>query len=58
MLGPFFFYDHVTGETYLNMLKGQLMPQLEGPCDGLPKWFHQDDAPAHFAMPGGKRLAG
>ena len=49
VLGPFFFDDHVTGDTYLAMLKDQLMPQLESLGEGLPEWFQQDGAPAHFA---------
>ena len=49
VLGPFFFEDHVNGDTYLAMLKDQLMPQLESLGEGLPEWFQQDGAPAHFA---------
>jgi len=49
VLGPFFFDNHVTGETYLTMLRDQLMPQLERLDEGLSEWFQQDGAPAHFA---------
>ena len=49
ILGPFFFDEHVTGETYLNMLIDKLMPQLELIGEGLPEWFQQDGAPAHYA---------
>ncbi len=49
VLGPFFFDEHVTGETYLNMLRDKLMPQIERLDEGLPDWFQQDGAPAHFA---------
>ena len=47
VLGPFFFEEHVTGESYLNMLTDQLMPQLDGFGEGLPDYFQQDGAPAH-----------
>lgn len=49
VLGPFFFDEHVTGTTYLDMLRDKLMPQLEGLGEGLPDWFQQDGAPAHYA---------
>ena len=49
VLGPFFFDEHVTGETYLIMLRDKLMPQIEHLGEGLPDWFHQDGAPAYFA---------
>lgn len=49
VLGPFFFEDHVNGDTYLAMLKDKLMPQLESLGEGIPEWFQQDGAPAHFA---------
>ncbi|KAG1708458.1 Tubulin polyglutamylase TTLL5 [Nymphon striatum] len=49
VLGPFFFDNHVTGETYLTMLRDQVMPQLERLDEGLSKWFQQDGAHAHFA---------
>jgi len=41
--------EQVTGETYLNMLRDKLMPQIECLGEGLPHWFQQDGAPAHFA---------
>ncbi|XP_076028557.1 uncharacterized protein LOC143017694 [Oratosquilla oratoria] len=49
VLELFFFDEHVTGETYLNMLREKLMPQIERLGEGLPEWFQQDGAPAHFA---------
>lgn len=49
VLGPFFFDDHVTGETYLTMLRDQLMPQLERLCKGFPQWFQHDGSSAHYA---------
>ena len=39
VLRPFFFKDHVNGDTYLAMLKDKLMPQLESLGEGIPEWF-------------------
>ena len=36
-------------ETYLNMLRDKLMPQIECLGKGLPDWFQQDGASAHYA---------
>ena len=44
-----FFDEHVTGETYLNVLRDKLMPQIECLGEELPDWFQQDRAPAHYA---------
>ena len=44
VLGPFFFEENVTGETYLNMLKNQLIPQLDALGEGLFDYFQQDGA--------------
>ena len=49
VLGPFFFDEHVTGETYMNILRDKLMLQIERLGEGLPDWFQQDGAPAHYA---------
>jgi len=46
VLGPFFFDEHVMGETYL---RDKLMPQIEHLVEGLADWLRQDSAPAHFA---------
>ena len=48
VLGPFFFEEHVTGDTYFNMLTNQLMPQLDGLAEGLPDYFQHD-----ATVPGG-----
>ena len=49
VLGSFFFNKHITGQTYLNMLTDQLMPQLEDTDEGLSNWFAQDEVPTHYA---------
>ena len=41
--------EHVMGETYLNMLRDKLMPQIERLGEELPDWFQQDGAPSHYA---------
>lgn len=50
VIGPFFFDSTVTGESYLDMLKGSMIPQLESLGLGLPAWFQQDGAPAHYSV--------
>ena len=39
----------MTGDTYLTMLKDQLMSKLENIGDGIPQWFKHDGPPTHFA---------
>lgn len=50
VIGPFFFPHTVNGETYLQMLKNELVPALSVLNDG-PTWFMQDGAPPHYATP-------
>lgn len=51
VIGPFFFEDTVTQESYLDMLTGFLMPELERlNIDVRTIRFMQDGAPAHFAL--------
>jgi len=45
----FLFDGHVTGKTYLYVLRDKLMPQIERLGNGLPDWFQQVGTPAHFA---------
>jgi len=46
-IGPFFFYDTVTGERYKTMLENEFFPEAErrGLIDGF--WFQQDGATSH-----------
>ena len=48
LVGPFFFENTVTGESYLRMLGDEVIPQLNA-TGRQPTWFQQDGAPPHFA---------
>ena len=48
LVGPFFFQNTVTGESYLQMLGDQVLPHLDA-IGERPTWFQQDGAPPHFA---------
>lgn len=48
VIGPYFFEDTVSGETYLTMLREFLLPQLQNEDLG-EIIFMQDGAPPHFA---------
>lgn len=58
IVGPFFFDENVTGETYLTMLQNELVPTLRilFPDNLDPNlfdqqmWFQHDGAPPHFAQ--------
>ncbi len=47
-VGSFFFDGHVTGESYLEMLRGRVMPVIS-------RWeefdYQQNGAPSHYARP-------
>lgn len=49
LIGPYFFADTVTGESYLEMLGDYLIPELhyQG-IDPSQIFFQQDGAPPHF----------
>lgn len=49
LMGPFFFYESVKGDSYLEMLQQQLIPQLDE-IGYKPIWFQQDGAPPHYAL--------
>lgn len=49
LIGPFFFYETVNGERYLEMLQQQLLPKLDE-VGYKPTWFQQDGAPPHYAV--------
>ena len=38
-LGPFFFDEHMMDETYLNILRDKLMPQIKCLDKELLNWF-------------------
>jgi hypothetical protein len=52
IIGPYFFDDTVTGESYKFMLENFLVPWLEDlPLQQFVNvWFQQDGASAHFAL--------
>ena len=50
VIGPFFFDDTVTGETYLSMLKDWFQPQFQQMNGHEEMFFMQDGAPPHFAL--------
>lgn len=52
IIGPFFFEEHVTKDSYLSMLREFLVPILEDlPLNERRQlWFQQDGAPPHFGV--------
>lgn len=50
-IGPFFINGNLTSEVYLELLRGQIIPQLEIIYPNRRNiWFQQDGAPAHFGL--------
>ena len=50
VIGPFFYDVNLTGELYLQMLNGSIIPSLELAYNRNQFrhiWFQQDGAPAH-----------
>lgn len=47
LIGPYFFHNSVTGQTYLEMLRVFLWPQIRR----HRMLFQQDGAPPHYALP-------
>jgi transposase len=52
IIGPFFFENTVTGQSYLNLLENDLDPVLDDAILGRRRtmWFQQDGAPPHFSL--------
>ena len=52
IIGPFFFEEHVTKDSYLSLLQNFLEPILnELPLQERQQiWFQQDGAPPHFGL--------
>ncbi|CAF0981669.1 unnamed protein product [Rotaria sp. Silwood1] len=50
VVGPFFFEDNVTSETYLHMLKDNIIPQLEDHPNFQTMIWQQDGAPPHYGQ--------
>lgn len=52
IIGPFFFDANVTGETYLDMLLGHILPSLHRKgFDSADICYMHDGAPAHITAP-------
>ena len=49
VLGPIFFDGTVTGEKYLEILKNQVVPQLQQQPNSHDLYFQQDGAPPHYS---------
>jgi len=51
VIGPIFFDETITGQSYLAMLKEQLLPMLQRMPQFTARqlWFMQDGAPPHWA---------
>ena len=50
LIGPFFFDNTVTGESYLKMLNEKLWSIVSKRDDCADLYFQQDGAPAHYAV--------
>ena len=48
LVGPYFFEGTVTGESYLQLLRDHVVPDLRATLD-FPTWFQQDGAPPHYS---------
>ena len=47
LVGPYFFDNTVNGQTYLEMLRTKMIPDLRA-SGNFPVWFQQDGAPPHY----------
>lgn len=50
LLGPFFFEDTVTGDSYRDLLVNTVHPLLTQRDDFDTMWWQQDGAPPHYAL--------
>ena len=48
LIGPFFFYNTVTGAIYLNLLQESIMPCIQEVFGDEEVYFQQDGAPTHY----------
>ncbi len=49
IIGPFFFHDNVNGDSYLKMLKRDIVPAIASEMDLEEVIYMHDGAPAHYA---------
>ena len=50
LVGPFFFEEIVTGESYVDLLKKQVLPTIATWPDIDEMWFQHDATPPHFSV--------
>ena len=50
VIGPYFFEGNVTSEKYLQMLKNNIIPELEEHSNFQTMIWQQDGAPAHYGQ--------
>ncbi len=50
VVGPYFFEGNVTSESYLQMLKNNIIPELEEHSNFQTMIWQQDGAPAHYGQ--------
>jgi hypothetical protein len=50
VVGPYFFEGNVTSENYLQMLKNNIIPELEEHSNFQTMIWQQDGAPAHYGQ--------
>ena len=50
VIGPYFFNDNVTGKSFLEMLKEEIIPHFETFPDFDDVIFQLDGAPVHYAF--------
>ena len=49
LVGPYFFEGTVSGQSYLQLLRDRVVPDLRA-AGTFPTWFQQDGAPPHYAV--------
>jgi hypothetical protein len=55
IIGPFFFYDNVTADNYLDMLEENIVPAIEKEMNLDETFYMHDGAPAHYDGLSGRR---
>jgi transposase len=51
LIGPFFFHDSVTANSYLEMLKKEIIPSIKSRMNLQEMFYMHDGAPSHYAQP-------
>ncbi|CAF2800673.1 unnamed protein product [Rotaria sp. Silwood2] len=51
IIGPFFFHDTVTAESYLEKLNDEIFPAIENRMNLEETFYMHDGAPPHYAQP-------